>query len=116
VPAARAHAADAGGRGFAAAVVAAEDQAARIADHLVFAAQPFDRRIIEPLPHLIVAARAELGAEVVVALRHGCSGAKRDRDCQPSVPNGSACPMLRGLCARKSAATGTQGSAEFNKE
>src|SRR5262249_16110667 len=75
VPAAAAHAADAGRGRLAAAVVAAEDHAARVADQLFLAAQPLDRLVVDALPHLVVAARPVLGAEVVVAGGHkSCTG------------------------------------------
>src|SRR5262249_38135347 len=71
VPAAAAHPPDAGGRGLAAAVVPAEDHAARVADQLFLAEQALDSRIVQSLPKVPVAPRPILGPEVVVADWHG---------------------------------------------
>src|SRR5262249_35922446 len=82
VPAAAAHAADAGRRRLAAAVVAAEDHAARVANQDFFTFRPVQGWVVGALPHLIVAAGAVLGAKIVVAAGHGSYG-KRE-ECRDS--------------------------------
>src|SRR5262249_55922473 len=70
IPAATAHAADAGGRRLAAAIIPGEDHAAGVTHQLLLAAQALDGGVVDALPYLVVTARTVLGAEIVVAAGH----------------------------------------------